>query len=42
MISSEPCASSSGVIGWSWRKPGIRAAHSLILGLYFIVHDPSG
>ena len=23
-------------------KPGIRAAHSSILGLYFIVHEPSG
>ncbi len=42
MISSVPCASASGVIGWRRRNPGIRAAHSLILGLYFMVHDPSG
>ena len=42
MISRVPCASASGVIGWRWRNPGIRAAHSLILGLYFMVHDPSG
>ena len=25
-----------------WAKPGSRATTSLIFGLYFIVHDPSG
>ena len=39
---SAPCAASSGVSGWSAAKPGIRAAASFSLGLYFIVHDPSG
>ena len=42
MTSSVPCASSSGVCGCMRRKAGMRAAHSLILGLYFMVHDPSG
>ena len=40
--SSVPCAVSSGASGWSAAKPGSRAAHSLILGLYFMVHEPSG
>ena len=31
-----------GASGWSAAKPGSRAAHSLSLGLYFIVHEPSG
>ncbi len=39
---SVPCATSSGAIGWSWAKPGRRAAHSLTLGFHFIVHEPSG
>jgi hypothetical protein len=39
---SVPWATSSGAIGWRVAKPGRRAAHSLSLGLNFIVHDPSG
>ena len=39
---SVPCATSSGAIGWRLAKPGSRAAHSLSLGLNFIVHEPSG
>ena len=35
-------ASSSGASGCSAAKPGSRAAHSLILGLNFMVHEPSG
>ncbi len=37
-----PCAAASGVIGWSSAKPRSRAAHSLSLGLNFMVHEPSG
>ncbi len=40
--SSVPWAVSSGVSGWSPAKPGRRAAHSFTLGLYFMVHEPSG
>ncbi len=39
---SVPCATASGAIGWSPANPGSRAAHSSILGLYFMVHEPSG
>ena len=39
---SVPCAVASGAIGWRSAKPGRRAAHSLSLGLNFIVHEPSG
>ena len=39
---SVPWATSSGAIGCSSAKPGRRAAHSLSLGLNFIVHEPSG
>ena len=28
--------------GWTWAKPGREAPASADLGLYFIVHDPSG
>ena len=41
-IWSVPWATSSGARGWSDAKPGSRAAHSLSLGLNFIVHEPSG
>ena len=37
-----PCAASSGVRGWSRANPGRRAMSSLSLGLYFMVHEPSG
>ncbi len=37
-----PCATASGASGWSLAKPNRRAAHSLILGLNFMVHEPSG
>ena len=37
-----PWATASGAIGWRFAKPGRRAAHSLSLGLNFIVHEPSG
>ena len=37
-----PWAVSSGASGWSAAKPGRRAAHSFTLGLYFMVHEPSG
>ena len=37
-----PWATASGAIGWRPAKPGRRAAHSLSLGLNFIVHEPSG
>jgi hypothetical protein len=40
--SSVPWASASGASGWRRANPGSRAACSLILGLYFMVHDPSG
>ncbi len=40
---SAPWTVSSGSCsGWMAAKPGSRAATSLTLGLYFIVHDPSG
>ncbi len=39
---SVPWATSSGAIGWRFANPGNRAAHSLSLGLNFIVHEPSG
>ena len=39
---SAPCTSGAGHIGWIPAKPGRRAAHSFTIGLYFIVHDPSG
>ena len=39
---SAPCASSGRVSGCSRAKPGTRAMSSLIFGLYFIVHEPSG
>ena len=39
---SVPCATASGASGWSWAKPGSRAAHSLTFGFHFIVHEPSG
>ena len=40
--SSVPWATASGAIGCRPAKPGSRAAHSFSLGLYFIVHEPSG
>ncbi len=39
---SVPCAISSGASGCNVANPGRRAAHSLSLGLNFIVHEPSG
>ncbi len=39
---SVPWASASGAIGWRPANPGRRAAHSLSLGLNFMVHDPRG
>ena len=39
---SAPWEASAGVSGWSRRKPGSRAMSSLIFGLYFMVHEPSG
>ena len=32
----------SGWAGCSPAKPGMRATRSLTLGLYFMVHEPSG
>ena len=37
-----PWTVSTGWRGWVKAKPGRRAVSSLILGLYFIVHEPSG
>jgi hypothetical protein len=42
MIRSAPWLAASGASGCNRPKPAIRAASSLILGLYFIVHEPSG
>ncbi len=39
---SVPWAVASGAMGCRFANPGRRAAHSLILGLYFMVHEPSG
>ncbi len=39
---SVPWAVASGAIGCRSANPPRRAAHSLSLGLYFIVHEPSG
>ncbi len=39
---SVPWAVASGASGCRFAKPGRRAAHSLSLGLYFMVHEPSG
>ena len=41
-LAGVPCASASGASGCRSAKPGRRAAHSLTLGLYFMVHEPSG
>src|SRR5699024_11929039 len=41
-ISSEPWIALSFCSGWLFAKPGILATFSLILGLYFIVNEPSG
>src|SRR3990172_3390735 len=40
--SRAPWARRSGVAGWRSRNPPCSAAQSHTLGLYFIVHDPSG
>ena len=42
MRASAPCSVDSGWYGCSAANAGMRAAHSLIFGLYFIVHEPSG
>ena len=42
MSPSAPCGGGSGVSGCRRAKPGSRAMSSLIFGLYFIVHEPSG
>ena len=42
MTRSAPWLAASGASGCRRPKPAIRAASSLILGLYFIVHEPSG
>ena len=39
---SHPWIWSSGWAGWQPASPGIAATASHSLGLYFIVHDPSG
>ena len=39
---SVPWAVASGAMGCRFANPGRRAAHSLILGLYFMVHEPNG
>ena len=39
---SAPCTWSSGCNGWSCASPARRTTSSLIRGLYFIVHEPSG
>ena len=41
-ISREPCTVASGWRGCVRWNPGSAATVSAILGLYFIVHDPSG
>ncbi len=41
-ISKEPWTCPSSCKGCDSANPGMRATFSLILGLYFIVHDPSG
>ncbi len=40
--SSAPWERCPGVYGWTSAKPASRAISSLIRGLCFIVHDPSG
>ena len=42
MTASAPCASSSGANGCRSRNAGRFAIASLMRGLYFIVHEPSG
>ena len=42
MSCSAPCDSASGASGCRRPKPPRRAMSSLIFGLYFIVHEPSG
>ncbi len=37
-----PWTLSAAWSGWMAAKPGSRAATSFTLGLYFIVHEPSG
>ena len=39
---SAPWLAASGANGCRRAKPGSRAMSSLIFGLYFIVHEPSG
>ena len=41
-LRARPARGASGASGCSAAKPGSRAMSSLILGLYFIVHEPSG
>ena len=40
--SSQPWVSAAGAAGWTSVRPGSEAASSHSLGLYFMVHDPSG
>ncbi len=40
--SSAPCAPSSSCNGWRNANPGRPTSRSLMRGLYFIVHEPSG
>ena len=40
--SNHPWAYAAGVAGCTWLSPGKAAASSHSLGLYFMVHDPSG
>jgi hypothetical protein len=42
MSASAPCDSAAGVRGCRRPKPLSRAMSSLIFGLYFMVHEPSG
>jgi len=42
MSSSAPCTSDSGWYGCRPLRPSRRAATSFALGLYFMVHEPSG
>ena len=41
-LAASPGCSDAGAAGWTSARPGRPATASQTLGLYFIVHDPSG
>ena len=42
MSSNQPWVIDAGAAGWTPARPGSPATVSQILGLYFMVHEPSG